>query len=68
MNNFLYEADNLENGLTWVASYYLGGEELDDEDAMKAVVQSPEQLADLGKGVCTDFVEYTRAKLDERNI
>jgi hypothetical protein len=44
------------------------GKELDDEDAMKAVVQSPEQLMDLGKGVCTDFVEYTRTKLDERNI
>lgn len=44
------------------------GKELDDEDAMKAVVQSPEQLIELGKGVCTDFVEYTCAKLDERNI
>lgn len=44
------------------------GKELHAEDAMDAVVQSPEQLADLGKGVCTDFVEYTRAKLDERNI
>lgn len=44
------------------------GEELDDEDAMKAVVQSPDQLEDLGKGVCTDFVEYTCKKLDERKI
>jgi RimJ/RimL family protein N-acetyltransferase len=44
------------------------GEELDDEDAMKAVVQSPDQLKALGKGVCTDFVEYTCTKLDEREI
>ena len=44
------------------------GKELDDEEAMKAVVQSPEQLIDLGKGVCTDFVEYTCAKLDDRKI
>jgi RimJ/RimL family protein N-acetyltransferase len=44
------------------------GKELDDEEAMKAVVQSPDQLEDLKKGVCTDFVEYTRAKLDDRKI
>lgn len=35
---------------------------------MRAVVQSPEQLEKLGKGVCTDLVEYTRAKLDEKEI
>lgn len=44
------------------------GKELDEEEAMKAVVQSPDQLEDLKKGVCTDFVEYTRAKLNARKI
>ena len=44
------------------------GKELDYEEAMKAVVQSPDQLAYLGKGVCTDFVEYTSKKLSEHNI
>lgn len=44
------------------------GNELPDDEAMKAVVQSPEQLVKLGKGVCTDLVEYTRMKLDERSI
>lgn len=44
------------------------GNELPDDEAMKAVVQSPEQLVKLGKGVCTDLVEYTRAKLDEKEI
>lgn len=44
------------------------GNELPDDEAMRAVVQSPEQLVKLGKGVCTDLVEYTRAKLDEKEI
>ena len=44
------------------------GKELPEDEAMKAYVQSPEQLADLGKGVCTDFVEYTKVKLDELDI
>lgn len=44
------------------------GKELSDKDAMKAVVQSPDQLEALGKGVCTDFVEYTRIKLEDRKI
>ena len=44
------------------------GKELSDKDAMKAVVQSPDQLENLRKGVCTDFVEYTRVKLDDRKI
>ena len=44
------------------------GKELPEDEAMKAYVQSPEQLANLGKGVCTDFVEYTRVKLDELDI
>lgn len=44
------------------------GNELPDDEAMKAVVQSPEQLVNLGKGVCTDLVEYTRVKLDEQSI
>ena len=44
------------------------GEELSEKDAMQAVVQSPEQLEQLGKGVCTDFVEFTCAKLDDRQI
>ena len=44
------------------------GKELPEDEAMKAYVQSPEQLANLGKGVCTDFVEYTKVKLDELDI
>lgn len=44
------------------------GGELDNKEAMKAVVQHPDQLNKLRKGVCTDFVEYTRTKLDERKI
>lgn len=44
------------------------GEELDDEDAMNATVQHPNQFTKLRKGVCTDFVEYTSEKLSEYNI
>lgn len=44
------------------------GNELDDEDAMEASVQSPEQFSKLGKGVCTDYVEYTKKFLDDRGI
>lgn len=44
------------------------GQELDDEEAMNAVVQHPDQFNKLRKGVCTDFVEYTSKKLSEHNI
>ena len=44
------------------------GKELPEDEAMNAYVQSPDQLADIGKGVCTDFVEYTRAKLDDLDL
>ena len=44
------------------------GNELSNEDAMEAVVQSPEQLAKLGKGVCTDYVEYSKAWLEDKGI
>lgn len=44
------------------------GNELSNEDAMDAVVQSPEQLAELGKGVCTDYVEYSKTWLEDKGI
>ena len=44
------------------------GQELDDEEAMNAIVQHPDQFNKLRKGVCTDFVEYTSEKLSEHNI
>ena len=46
----------------------IDGKELNDEEAMQAAVQSPKQLIDLKKGVCTDFVEYIRMKLNDRKI
>ena len=44
------------------------GNELASEDAMDAVVQSPASLTRLRKGVCTDYVEYSRDFLDKHNI
>ena len=51
MNNFLYEADNLENGLTWVVSYYLGGEELDDDFNTTNVIEVNIEAEDFENAV-----------------
>lgn len=39
MNKFLYEQEELENSLTWVASFHLGEEELDDSFDEENVVE-----------------------------
>ena len=66
-SNILSELQNELNKFDY-AFIDKDGNELDDESAMDAVVQSPEQLSKLGKGVCTDYVEYSKKWLDSRGI
>ena len=63
MNRFLNEEDDLETGLTWVASYYLGTEELDDSFDDEEVVE-----VNLEAETFEDAVRYAEQYLRKQQV